>query len=273
MDKRRIIIREIEHWRRSRLLPEQYCDFLMNLYADESAAGVERRNRQRALATIRSSHWKSWAIAFTVLTLLAILVLYFTAFPLPMQIGVFAAGTLLAYAIGIAYGKDRLTIAYPAIGLGSLLALIAGPCLMLLHDAAEPVYIGMYIALCCLLWIVQGIVLRMGLFHFCGWIGLCAVYAWTIYAQLEPMHWAFTQLMWIPLSVMFIWMTWLLHGKSKRVARVLLLVAVVQWFIPDVMANGFYESTATVQLALLVKTAAFVMFMFLWRNKWTEWVA
>ena len=35
-EKRKMIVREIDHWRRSKLLPEHYCDFLMNLYVDES---------------------------------------------------------------------------------------------------------------------------------------------------------------------------------------------------------------------------------------------
>jgi hypothetical protein len=33
--KREILLYEIEHWRRSRLLPEQYCDFLSNLYRED----------------------------------------------------------------------------------------------------------------------------------------------------------------------------------------------------------------------------------------------
>ena len=31
------IVKEIEHWQRSKLLPEQYCDFLLNLYAGRRA--------------------------------------------------------------------------------------------------------------------------------------------------------------------------------------------------------------------------------------------
>ncbi|OQP05829.1 hypothetical protein B1690_12065 [Geobacillus sp. 46C-IIa] len=32
--RRETIIREIEYWKRSRLLPEQYCDFLLALYTE-----------------------------------------------------------------------------------------------------------------------------------------------------------------------------------------------------------------------------------------------
>jgi hypothetical protein len=35
-EKRNLVVKEIEAWRRSKLLPEQYCDFLQNLYLDDS---------------------------------------------------------------------------------------------------------------------------------------------------------------------------------------------------------------------------------------------
>ncbi|ARK29345.1 hypothetical protein [Halalkalibacter krulwichiae] len=36
MDKHRkeIIIREIQYWKKSKLLPDHYCDFLLTLYSE-----------------------------------------------------------------------------------------------------------------------------------------------------------------------------------------------------------------------------------------------
>ncbi|WP_252508902.1 hypothetical protein [Paenibacillus peoriae] len=52
--KRAILLHEIEHWRRSRLLPEQYCDFLSNLYReDEDPSQSQNRNNTGLLTYLR----------------------------------------------------------------------------------------------------------------------------------------------------------------------------------------------------------------------------
>ncbi|WP_156323827.1 hypothetical protein [Bacillus sp. JCM 19034] len=33
-ERKEIVIEEIKHWRKSKLLPEHYCDFLLTLYSE-----------------------------------------------------------------------------------------------------------------------------------------------------------------------------------------------------------------------------------------------
>jgi len=61
-NQKRIIVREIEMWRKNRLLPEQYCDFLLNLYMDDP----DIRNailRKPTASWITNSNWKNWLFA------------------------------------------------------------------------------------------------------------------------------------------------------------------------------------------------------------------
>ncbi|GJM72405.1 hypothetical protein HMSSN036_46210 [Paenibacillus macerans] len=73
-DKKAIILNEIEHWRRSRLLPEQYCDFLQNLYSDEP----EGDSRSFfSLGQIQQGSWKLWSLSFGIISFFFFIVFYF----------------------------------------------------------------------------------------------------------------------------------------------------------------------------------------------------
>lgn len=53
LQKRKIIVSEIEYWRKNQLLPEHYCIFLLNLYTEgthqeSSAAGREMNTAKRS---------------------------------------------------------------------------------------------------------------------------------------------------------------------------------------------------------------------------------
>lgn len=47
--RKRIIISEIQYWKKNRLLPEHYCDFLITLYAQGEAEGTESAKAERAV--------------------------------------------------------------------------------------------------------------------------------------------------------------------------------------------------------------------------------
>ncbi|MFD1904811.1 hypothetical protein ACFSQ7_13340 [Paenibacillus rhizoplanae] len=61
LEKRDTILREIQYWRRSKLLPEQYCDFLTNLYDDQ--AEVEDSNPV-SLRNLQQGSIKIWLFGF-----------------------------------------------------------------------------------------------------------------------------------------------------------------------------------------------------------------
>ncbi|GKV68058.1 hypothetical protein NCCP2716_05560 [Sporosarcina sp. NCCP-2716] len=47
--RKRIIISEIQYWKKNRLLPEHYCDFLITLYAQGESAGAEPAKTDKAV--------------------------------------------------------------------------------------------------------------------------------------------------------------------------------------------------------------------------------
>lgn len=271
-EKRRLIVREIEHWRRSRLLPEQYCDFLLNLYADELAAGASRV-RSRTAAAIENSHWKYWLFGVLGLATIAMLAIHFNDFPLPMQMSVAALPLLAAYAAAHVYHRAKPVLAHICAGAGNVLLLVLGPYLMELHGPVDNHWTGIYIGVCSLVWIAQGIVWRMGLFHLCGWIGLVLVYAWSVQVSFTDLLWIHAQLMWIPLAVLFAWFAWLFHRKNKGVSRIFMTVAVVQWFVPDVLSLVLNGAGVWEQLGLVIKIVSAGALLYVFRKHWVVWIA
>ena len=71
--RKEIIINEIKYWKQTRLLPEQYCDFLLALYTEGNRDDVEQPTKQVP----------AWAIRVTMIMIgvflpFALLVIYFT---------------------------------------------------------------------------------------------------------------------------------------------------------------------------------------------------
>src|SRR5262249_42986070 len=132
-DKRKAIVAEIEAWRRGKLLPEQYCDFLINLYLDD----LNERPKGMvgtAVRKIGQATGKQWLLTFGIFVLICVVVLHFSAFPLALQIGL--TGIVTAALIGLA-GKLRGRSPGRSMmlaGTGAAFLLGAGYSICRLHD-------------------------------------------------------------------------------------------------------------------------------------------
>ncbi|CAM3927279.1 hypothetical protein [Mesobacillus thioparans] len=78
--RRKIITNEIKYWKQSRLLPDHYCDFLLNLYTEGSTEGEStRRNSHGSLNPLK--------IVMIAMLSLSVFLFYFTELSLFLQIG------------------------------------------------------------------------------------------------------------------------------------------------------------------------------------------
>lgn len=98
-EKRKIILKEIEYWRKNKVLPEQYCDFLTALYTEGS------ENYLRPTSGGLKKHFPKILFAVAVLLAIGSVILlgyYFNDFPLQLQMAllcflVFIAGIFLKW--------------------------------------------------------------------------------------------------------------------------------------------------------------------------------
>jgi hypothetical protein len=271
-EKRKIIVYEIEHWRKSKLLPEHLCDFLLNLYLEDPA---DRPKKWGSVSpsSIRNSNWKVWILIFGSIGLISFIALNFNSFQIPMQISISALIILLCYMVGGVSRTKNPTIAYLALGVGSILLLNIGLFLLHKHDA-DPTLIVAYTVLCSIIWMVTGITARLPVFHFGGWLVLILIYGWVLNHNIEAFDWLGLQMSWVPVSIVLLWLGWLFHHNNKQMGAVLLLVGFLVWFIPDVFGLLLTDLPQNgLQLSLMLRIVIAGIALFSLRKKWTEWVA
>jgi len=270
-EKRAIIVSEIEHWQRSRLLPDQYCEFLLNLYRESDANGtVDRQRRRRAIV---ESNPLIWLLLTGSIGLFFYVGLNFSLFPPLLQMGLFVASVVAAHvASGVLRNRKPLA-SYALFGLGAGLLLAGGAYLLRGASPEDWGQAAFYVGCCAIVWVAFGIALRVPWIHLCGWIVLLFVYAVAVNRALEPEGWASLQASWIPLSLLFGWTGWLLSRRARQAGAVLFIVACLLWFAPEGYAAIWTEQDAALTQAIMLGKliilggAAFVL-----RKTWTEWV-
>lgn len=271
-DKRKALVAEIEAWRRNKLLPEHYCDFLINLYLDD----VNERPKGLVGNTVKKighATGKQWLLAFAIFTLICFVALYFSAFPLALQIGL--SGVVTAALIGFA-GKlqDRSPRrAMVMASAGSLFLLGTGYAICLLHGwTSDGALIGL-LSICSVIWIVSGIALNALLLHGFGWIAAIVVYSLLLAKQVPDPSWFEVQIFWLPAALLFGWLSWFVHERFKPISTVLFGTALLLWFMPEVYSALYKIDEQWIQVELIVKIVVAGVSMFRLRKQWMEWVA
>ncbi|WP_217557935.1 hypothetical protein [Paenibacillus sp. GbtcB18] len=272
-EKRTAIIKEIEHWRRSKLLPAQYCDFLLNLYM-ETGADHSRRVLGISTKSIRASHWKFWVAAVVIIIALSLTLLNFNSFGISLQIGVSAVFVVSWYIIGFRQKEEQPFRAQLSTGIASASLIGFGVWILYGNGLTAQLYIGSFVALCGLVWLLVGLLGRIPLLQYCGWLALLITYGFVLSQRLEPATWYKLQLAWLPLSFILMWIGWLIQHRWKKPGLVLLLAGATVWIAPELFGLAWGTSAQQLlQLSLAGKVAAAGIALFAYRKNWTEWVA
>ncbi|GAM15203.1 hypothetical protein [Mesobacillus selenatarsenatis] len=160
--RKKIITNEIKYWKQNRLLPEHYCDFLLNLYTEGSSEDDSTRRNSRTKGIL--------GLILIGLLSLSVFLFYFTELSLFLQT-----------ALIIFFGVISLLVAFYMLkkSFFDLIPLLASALLLLITSvqAAEiifPDHPGMlYIVagLNCLLWVTVGTRWKLVSFKISGIIG------------------------------------------------------------------------------------------------------
>lgn len=271
LEKREIILKEIHYWRRSKLLPEQYCDFLTNLYNDEAEI---KDSNPVSLNNLQQGNIKIWLFGFGIISLIFLISLYFSVFPWPLQLATALCVLIVCYGYSAIYRDRNNMISVLLAGAGSVLTMGFGLWLIALHDLDPDFWRPLLIAGCGLLWIVLGFALRIGLLHYCGFAFWGLLYA-GFSGQMRPNASLLElELLWLPLCVLMIWLSWLVYHRIQGISGVYLGVGVSLWLMPEMDALWLRQDYPEwVSLVLIFKIAAGLALLFIFRKKWITWVA
>ncbi|MFC4599373.1 hypothetical protein [Cohnella hongkongensis] len=271
-EKRNLIVKEIESWRRSKLLPEQYCDFLQNIYLED----LDDRPKSFASAVLKKighASGRQWFLAFGIFALICFVVLHFSVFPLVLQIAIaaFVTGGLV-YA-GVRQRESRPTRGYALLGAGMAFLFGAGLTIVGLQWGWEGSGLLWLLALLAVVWIGGGLWLRLALPQWLGWLSAISLYA-LLLAEHAPASSVFeVQIFWLPAALLFCWLSWFLHVRIASAGTALFATALVLWFMPEVYSALYGVRPEWIQTEILIKILIAGIGMFRLRKQWMEWVA
>lgn len=274
-ERRTTIVREIEHWRRSKLLPDHYCDFLLNLYADPVLAPKSEEPQHaigKAILAVSKATGLQWLIAFGSFTLISFVVLYFSSFHPALQIGIILLAAYLFLFFGERIRLKNEAVGFLTISLGHFIILAGGLYLIHFYELKGWYYNGGLIALCAIFWIIYGIKMKLSALHLCGWLAFLLSYALLLHQLTEGHKWYEIQLYWLPLAVLFGWTSWFIHRFTKPVAAILFITATLTWFMPELYTSFFIEEAIFLPIQLIIKFILVGLILFLLRKQWMVWV-
>ncbi|KHE70414.1 hypothetical protein [Halobacillus sp. BBL2006] len=119
-DRKQTIVQEINYWKAHRLLPNEYCDFLLALYTE----GKDVPSNEGAKGNYNLPIW-SLSVALTLILLpLSFLVIHFTEMDIIMQTGLLSSFVVIVclHSLWLNYKKSFLFHVPLVIGL--LIALL-----------------------------------------------------------------------------------------------------------------------------------------------------
>ena len=268
--KRNVLVREIEWWRRNKLLPEAYCDFLLNLYLNEPG---NRSGLGSAVRRFGNAKPLQWLLCFSIFALICIILLYFSAFSYVLQMVLAAAATLGMLALAVWRRRRAPVGAQFAFGTAMLIPPVAGLAVL---DSAGWLNKGGLTALlfgCSVFWIACGVAFRLAILQAGGLLLAMGGYALLLSDRLEGPGWLEVQLCWVPLAILFVWLSWFLHDRVPGSGAALFGAALVAWHVPEIYSVLANVDRPWVEAQFLVKTALLGIGLFRLRRHWTEWVA
>lgn len=162
-ERRTIIINEIKYWKKNQLLPEHYCNFLLMLYTEgEEIPEEEQKKKQFSNVIVL-------LIGFLAL-FSTFLIIYFTSFPLPLQIIVFL-GIVCVVISAMLYVRARdLIIFHILLSILLLISLMASIHIVYFLLESSSAVIGT-IAIHCMIWFIAGFYYQLVYLKWAGPIG------------------------------------------------------------------------------------------------------
>ncbi|WOV85526.1 hypothetical protein PGH26_06220 [Sporosarcina jeotgali] len=175
VQRKRIIISEIHYWKKNRLLPEHYCDFLITLYAQgETEAATSIKNERGILEKERSSITKKMILLAILAAGLSALMFTIGNYPIIMisAASIFVLGLLVRLLMSKPFRSALIPFTYIisafmllGISLKVWFAFFEGETMLLLG----------ILMLNSILWLFAGRLLKLLYFTISGAAGLLMV--------------------------------------------------------------------------------------------------
>ncbi|EMT47117.1 hypothetical protein [Anoxybacillus flavithermus] len=164
--RKEIIINEIKYWKQTRLLPEQYCDFLLALYTEGNRDDIEQPTRQVP----------TWAVRVTVAMIgiclpLALLVIYFTELSFVLQTLILSLFVIICF-IAVRFFVQNKMLTHMALIVGALSLLLLSIRVSDFYFSGSTNALAVAVMFNCFVWLLIGWRFSLMYFFISGVVGI-----------------------------------------------------------------------------------------------------
>ena len=179
--KKQIILNEIAFWKKSKMLPEKYCDYLTMIYTEgrDDETSLRGNAKESIKGKERSQLAKMLTMAIGSAIILVAALFLIPAVAVAVGVVAFAAIGFIVASFLFAKSKTGLAI---ALQVGAAILLLALTVRITAHYFAgnnTALYIGL--AINCIFWFLSGWKLRLPYFTFSGILGVVALVGYWLY--------------------------------------------------------------------------------------------
>jgi len=159
--RKQIIINEIIYWKKNRMLPEHYCDFLLALYTKGN--GLQDQSQKSRL--------RKNILLLLILIPIGIFLFYFTELSLTLQI-VFGLFLIIIGILLTLYSAKRGMLFQIPLIMTVFLLLFVSVQITVIHTSDGSFILYLVLAINCFIWIFTGLKLKQIYFTISGTAGL-----------------------------------------------------------------------------------------------------
>jgi hypothetical protein len=281
-EQKHVILQEIRFWKQSKLLPSEYCDFLMNLYGEgdsftaDQTENKESRPKRAGGGFFRSRPWNLVLLSSGALLLFLIFVFNFTLFPMAMQIGVLVLGTFFSYYMAFRGGRGQSlrrlvwnAAAAMFLGLDGYYYLYAT------GELSNLAALGGVMSCVFVLWIISGGIGRSRMIAGFGWGGLLLLFGGFLEQTMRigESSYGIQHFYWLIPAFLSLFAAYLLGRGRVYIAPSFLAIGVLALFGPDLRLLAFHTSiTFFVQAIIFLKLALLLSLFIVFRPDLKRWL-
>lgn len=166
MDEKRkaIIVNEIMTWKENRMLPEQYCDYLLTLYTEGN------HPQQSKSKKIKKAFQKQYILPLLLIPIY-VFFFYFTELSFDLQMGLASIILLCGLALTVYFFKKGMTFQISLVISALLLLLLSVE--IIVHFFPKGIFtLNVVLIGNCLLWLLAGRKLKLMYFLLSGYVGM-----------------------------------------------------------------------------------------------------
>ncbi|MBB5354516.1 hypothetical protein HNR43_000472 [Anoxybacillus mongoliensis] len=170
--RKEIIINEIKYWKQTRLLPEQYCDFLLALYTEGNHNDdVDQPTKQVP----------TWAVRFTMILIgiflpCALLVIYFTELSFVLQTLILSLFVIICLMTVRFFAQHRM-LTHIALIVGALSLLLLSIRACDVYFSGNMSALAITVMCNCFVWLLIGWRFSLMYFIISGVVGIILLFS------------------------------------------------------------------------------------------------